>query len=66
MGRSWWNCEGGVWGRVGGILKVVFWVRVGGNVKVVCGQIWWNCEGGVWGRVGGIVKVMCGPELVEL
>ena len=22
MGQSWWNCEGEVWGRVGGIVKV--------------------------------------------
>jgi len=37
VGQSWWNCEGEVLARVGGTVKVVFWVRVGGNVKVVCG-----------------------------
>jgi len=21
VGQSWWNCEEGVWGRVGGIVK---------------------------------------------
>jgi len=24
VGHSWWNCEGDVWGRVFGIVKVMF------------------------------------------
>jgi hypothetical protein len=57
---------GGVWGRVGGIVK---WV-----CAVFCvGENWWNCEGGVccvweswWNCEGGVCCVLRGGELVEL
>ena len=54
MGQSWWNCEVGVWGRFGGIVKTMCGT-VGGIVKVV-----------FCGRVGGNVKVVFGADLVEL
>ena len=66
MGQSWWNCEGGVWGRFGGFVKTMCrdsWWNCEG---CVLRQSWWKCESSVWGRFGGIVKVECGADLVEL
>jgi hypothetical protein len=37
VGPSWWDCEDGMWGRVGGIVKKECGGRVGGIVKTVCG-----------------------------
>ena len=66
MGQSWWDCEDGVRGRVGGILKMVCASELVGMRRRCLGQSWWDCEEGVWGRVGGIVKMVCGTELVGL
>jgi len=44
--------EDGVCGRLGGIVKIIYW------------QIWWNYEDGIWGRVAGIVKTMFGSVSV--
>ena len=54
MGQSWCNCEDDVWGRVGGILKMM------------CGAELVEFLRRYVGRVGGIVKTICGAELVDL
>ena len=64
MGQSWWDCEEGVWGRVGGIVKKVCRAELVGLRRRCVGQIWWDCEDGVRGIIFGIVMKVCGADLV--
>jgi len=66
VGQIWCNCEGGVWGRLGRIVKTMCRQSWWNCEGCVLGQSRWKCEGGVGGRFGGILKVECGAELVEL